>query len=111
MLKSMKNLTGYLTKAVDGDIRTVNQFVFICGTWIVRYIAVDTGNWPLSGKVLVSPQWIENVRWADSDVQVDLSRQDVKDSPKYGPSSPVNREYEVRMYDYYGRVVYWESRV
>jgi len=35
----------------------------------------------------------------------------VEQSPKYDPSTPVNREYEVRMYDYYGRPVYWESHV
>ena len=40
-------------------------------------------------------------------VHVDLDRDTVAHSPKYDPSAPVNLEYEVRLYDYYGRPKYW----
>ena len=28
-----------------------------------------------------------------------------------GPRAPVNREYELRMFDYYGRPTYWQAPV
>jgi hypothetical protein len=31
----------------------------------------------------------------------------VKNLRNYDPSGPVNREYEARLYDFYGRPVYW----
>jgi hypothetical protein len=38
---------------------------------------------------------------------VDLSRQKIKDSPEWNPETAVNREYETRLYDYYGRPADW----
>lgn len=106
-LRSTKEVLGYRIGARDGEIGHVDDFIIDDQDWIIRYIVVDTRNWLPGRKVLVSPQWIENVSWADSEVHIDLSRKAVKESPKYDPSSPVNREYEVRMYDYYGRPMYW----
>ena len=71
-------------------------------------MVVDTGNWiPGSKKVLIAPSWIDAVDWKRSDVQVDLESQKIKQSPEYNPTLPVNREYETRLYDFYGRPYYW----
>jgi len=110
-LRSTKEVQGYRIHACDGEIGHVEDFIMDDQDWTIRYLVVDTRNWLPGKKVLVSPEWIENISWADSEVQVDLSREAVKESPKYDPSAPVNREYEVRVYDYYGRPVYWESHV
>ena len=40
---------------------------------------------------------------------VDLSQQAIKNSPRWDAAAPINREYEARLYDYYGRPVYWGS--
>jgi hypothetical protein len=37
-----------------------------------------------------------------------MSKDSVRNSPEFDPREPVNREYEVRLYDYYGRPKYWE---
>jgi len=57
--------------------------------------------------VLVAVTWIEYVDWAESLVHVDLSRDQVKGSPEFDATAPVNRDYESRLYDYYGRPAYW----
>jgi hypothetical protein len=108
-LRSTKEVLGYRIHARDGEIGHAEDFIMDDRDWIIRYLVVDTRNWLPGKKVLVSPEWIENVSWADSEVQVDLSQEAVKESPPYDPAAPVNREYEVRVYDYYGRPVYWES--
>jgi hypothetical protein len=110
-LRSTKEILKYRIHARDGEIGHVEDFIMDDQDWIIRYLVVDTRNWLPGKKVLLSPEWIENVSWADSEVQVDLSREAVKESPTYDPSAPVNREYEARVYDYYGRPVYWESHV
>jgi len=40
-------------------------------------------------------------------VRVDLTVEQIRLGPEYDPSAPVNREYEIQLYDFYGRPKYW----
>ena len=40
-------------------------------------------------------------------VEIDLKKETIENSPEYDPESPVNRDYEKVLYDYYGRPRYW----
>jgi uncharacterized protein YrrD len=106
-LRSTNEVTGYHIEATDGEIGHVKDFIVDDGTWAIRYLEVDTRNWWPGKKVLVSPQWIDNVSWPDSKVYVDLSRETIKNGPEWNDSVPVTREYEHRLYDYYARSPYW----
>ncbi len=106
-LRSSRAVTGYRIHATDGQIGHVGDFILSDEDWIIRYLVVDTRNW-LSGKsVLISPEWVRDIGWEEHEVWVDVPRQTIEDSPPYDPSAPVNREYEIRIYDYYGRPKYW----
>ncbi len=107
-LRSIKAVLNYNIHATDGKVGHVEDFVLDDENWRVRYLVVDTRNWIPGRKVLVSPMWVELVEWLNRKVQVDLTVEEVKESPLYDPSAPVNREYEQRLYDYYGRPTYWE---
>jgi hypothetical protein len=106
-LRSTRQVSGYHIQASDGEIGHVEDFIAEDEAWVVRYIVVDTRNWLPGRKVLVAPAWIERVSWAERKVHVDLTRETIKHSPEFDPSAPVNREYELRLYDYYGRPKYW----
>ena len=106
-LRSSKELIGYKIHAEDGQIGHVEDFIVHGEDWIIRYIVVNTSNWLSDREVIIPPNWIKNISWADSEVLVDVSREAVKNSPRFDPAVPVNREYEIRLYDYYGRPVYW----
>jgi hypothetical protein len=86
----------------------VEDFVVDDETWTLRYIAVDTRNWLPGRKVLVSPQWATQVDWAERKLWIDLTTDNIKNSPEYDPTAPINRGYERTLYNYYGRPVYWE---
>jgi hypothetical protein len=87
----------------------VEDFIFYDATWTIRYMVVDTGNWLPGKKVLVPPRWIERVSWAESVVEVDLKRETIKNAPEWDPDTPITREYEERLYGYYGRPTYWAA--
>lgn len=106
-LRSTREVIGYHIQARDGEIGHIDDFVVDVGTWYVRYLVIDTRNWLPGKKVLVAPAWVEEVNWASRSVSMDLKRETIKNSPEFDPSMPVNREYEVRLYDYYGRPKYW----
>jgi hypothetical protein len=107
-LRSAHEVNGYHIHARDGEIGHVADFIADIPSWQIRYMVVDTRNWLPGRKVLVSPLWTDNVKWADREVQVDMTQEEIKNSPKFAAGAPVNREYETRLYDYYGRPAYWE---
>ena len=107
MLRNVTQLTGFAIRARDGEIGTLERFYFDDESWAIRYLEVDTRNlWP-GKKVLVSPQWISRVSWADSKVYVDMTTENIQNGPEWVDSVPVTREYEHRLYDYYARSPYW----
>jgi sporulation protein YlmC with PRC-barrel domain len=106
-LRSATEVTGYNLAASDGEIGHVEDFIVETGYWSIRYLVVDTRNWLPGKKVLMAPAWVAEVSWEEHAVHVELQRSQVKDSPEFDPSQPVNRDYEARLYDYYGRPAYW----
>lgn len=106
-LRSAEEVKGYYIHATDGDIGHVEEFVIDDESWAVQYIVVDTKNWLPGRSVLISPHWIGSISWADATVRANMTREEIKGSPEYDPHSPVNRDYEERLHDYYGRPSYW----
>ena len=76
-------------------------------TWAIRYIVVDTGAWWAGHQVLVSPEWIQDLSWPDSEFRVNVTRQAIKDAPEYDTSVPLDRDMEEGMHAHYGRPGYW----
>jgi len=106
-LRSMREVAGYSIHAADGHIGHVEDFIIDDEEWIVRYIVVDTRNWLPGRKVLISPDWVRRIDWRSHEVWLDHSTDEIRKSPHYDPNQPVNRQYELRLYDYYGRRKYW----
>ena len=107
-LRSTREVIGYQLQALDGRIGHVEDFILDDNSWIIRYMVIDTRDWLPGKKVLVAPDWIADIDWYQQSVSVDLKRENIKNSPEYDPSAPVNRTYEQRLYDYYGRPRYWD---
>jgi len=108
-LRSTREVIGSHIQATDGQVGHVEDFIADDERWVVRYAIVDTGNWLSGRRVLLAPAWITEVSWPESKVYMDLDRRTIENSPEFDPSAPVNREYELRLYDYYGRPRYWTS--
>jgi hypothetical protein len=106
-LRSANEVIGYHIQASDGEIGHVEDFILEDVLEVIRYMIIDTRNWLPGKKVLISPWWIDKVSWGDTNVYVDLTRDLIKDSPEFDPSQSVNRNYEERLYDFYGRPKYW----
>lgn len=107
-LRSTHNIRGYRLRAVDGGIGHVDDVIADTEAWTVRYLVVDTRNWLPSKRVLISTAWVRDLDWAEATLSIDVTCEEVRDGPEYDPRKPVNREYEARYYDYYGRPRYWE---
>jgi hypothetical protein len=82
-LRSSNAVIGYHIKATDGDIGHLEDLLVDDNTWAIRYLIVNTSNWWGGKRVLVAPQWIDNVSWSEAKVSVDLTRQAIKDAPPH----------------------------
>jgi len=100
-LRSVKAVTGYHIRATDGEIGHVADFLVEDADWSIHYLVVDTKNWWLGKKVLISPRSIVGIDWGGNLLNLGVDRQKVKDSPSYDASTIVDRAYENHFNDYY----------
>jgi hypothetical protein len=106
-LRSCKAVTGYHIAARDGEIGHVKGMLVDEESWAIRYLVVSTSNWWLGHDVLVAPQWILRVDWEDQTVAVDLTREALKQAPRYDAALPLARDMEIAVYKHHGRAGYW----
>ena len=106
-LRSCKEVISYHIHASDGDIGHVESLLIDEKTWAIRYMVVNTSNWWVGRKVLIAPLWIEDVRWPDQSVSVNMTRDAIKGAPLYDASKELNRDLEIGLHEYYGRSGYW----
>jgi len=109
MLRNVKELKGYTVGASDGELGAVKDVYFDDQRWTIRYVVVETGGWLSSRKVLISPNSVRSVAWGDEILNVNLSRQQVRDSPGIDTDKPVSRQHEIDHYNYFGYPYYWEG--
>jgi hypothetical protein len=116
-LRSCKEVEGYHIHATDGEIGHVAGFLLDDETWTIRYIVVDTSNWWLGHHVVISPAWINEIRWLDREASVKVSRQEIKNAAPYDMMVEFSRAHEIAVYKHYGYAGYWlpeqetESRI
>jgi len=110
-LRSAHKVRGYHIQATDGEIGHIEDFIIDDDRWAIRYLIIDTKNWLQGKRVLISPQWIENINWSDSKIFVNLSREDIKQSPEYTEESLLTRAYESKLYGHYNRQGYWDDEL
>jgi hypothetical protein len=108
-LRSVKEVDGYAVQGSDGDVGHVADFVVDDESWAVRYLTIDTSNWWFGTKVLVAPNWAQDVNWLERKVHIDLTRQSIKSSPPWDADAAISREYESSLHAHYSRPVYWAS--
>jgi hypothetical protein len=107
-LRSARAVRGYGLRATDGELGHVEDFLVDEHDWAIRYLIVDPRNWWPGPHVLVATDWIRGVSWDDSAVDVDVSRDAVRNAPHYAPEREFGRDEEIRLYGHHGRPGYWD---
>ncbi|MEP6596780.1 MAG: PRC-barrel domain-containing protein [Ginsengibacter sp.] len=101
-LRSTHDMKGYSIHANDGEIGEVTDFIFDEEKWNISFLVVDTGTLLHGKKVLLSPAWIKEIQWNVKEVIVNVSINDVMNSPEYDPSNPLDSGYTQGLHDHYG---------
>ncbi len=109
MLFKVKTLHNYTLHGLDKDIGKVKNVYFDDHRWGVRYLVVETGHWLTERQVLISPRSLVAVNEAEQTISVNLTRQQIEDSPDLGTDQPVSEQFENSYFSYYGWPSYWDG--
>jgi len=106
---SINSLIGYTMEATDGDIGKVVEFYFDDKTWTVRYLILESGNWLTGRKLLIAPEALVQASWKSGTFPVNLTKEQIRNSPDIDTDKPVSRQQEIDLYGYYPWQSYWGS--
>jgi sporulation protein YlmC with PRC-barrel domain len=107
MKRSIKNLTGYTIRALDGPKGKVKDFLLDEERWVIRYLEADFGNLFKKKRVLIPRVFMLDPEWENEEFPVNISKEEVEDCPDLEEHMPVSREYEKELSRHYRVDFYW----
>ncbi len=96
-LRSCAEIMGYAVDGVDGSAGYVDDFLAEYETWRLRYLVVDSHKLLPGKRVLVCPDWVEGIRWAERAVSASLKTEVIRDAPAYAGVSDLGEDYEASL--------------
>jgi hypothetical protein len=106
-LRSTDALIGCHIHARDGRIGHVDDLLIDPEGWAVRYLVIDTGAWWPGKRVLLVPRALAPAPAEGRTLQVELTREQVRNGPAFDPEQTIDRALEEKFLGYYGYAVYW----
>lgn len=85
----------------------MKDFYFDDQHWAIRYVVVDTGNWLAGRLVLISPHAFGSFFEDGDTLLVNLTKEQIANSPSIESHKPVSRQFEDEYYRYYGWPAYY----
>lgn len=109
MEHNLKSLIGSSIEATDGEIGQIEALYFDDKSWAIRFLVVKTGSWLFGRSVLISPVALLKTEWDGSGIPVNLTKEQVRNSPGTDLHKPVSRQHEMELYEHYSWQPYWTS--
>ena len=109
-LRSSREVRGYAVRSRGRTVGHVEDFIFDDRGWEIRYLIADTRDWMPGKKIPVSSAWVSGISWADAEVEVDLTAEEIRAAPAWRPGTVMDRRYETELHAHYGRMPYWLRR-
>ncbi len=100
-LRSVAAVSGYHMHAVDGTIGHIENLLMDDTVWAIRYMIVDTRNWWPGKHVLVSPYAVTKIVWAEQQILLDITRDQVRASPPWDAVAMIDQVYEKQLHHHY----------
>ena len=100
-LRSLAAASGYHILASDGAIGATADSLIDDDGWVIPFLVVDTGNWWSGAHVLISPHAVKDISWADREVRLNVTRDQVRTSPPWSPVADTDPAYEAELHEHY----------
>ena len=101
-LRSFDAIKGYRLRATNGEIGGVENFLIERVDWSIQYLIVVAGSWLTGKEVLLAPYAVTRIDWLNREILLNVTRDQVKNSPPWDPLQLIDKMYEQRLYRHYG---------
>jgi hypothetical protein len=101
-LRSVTAVIGYHAQAMDGAIGHVENFLIDDERWHLNYVIIDTKDWWFGKRVLLSVHVVQDIRWSDRQIQLNVNRDQVKASPPWNALNVFEEAYAMQLHEHYG---------
>ena len=101
-LRTGSQLRQARVEAEDGEIGSLHDIYFDDQTWAIRYLVIDTAKWLFGRKVLISPEAMAPPQGEATRIRLNLTREQIKNSPSRDTDPPVSKQYQDVLKSYYG---------
>ncbi|MFC1493182.1 PRC-barrel domain-containing protein [candidate division KSB1 bacterium] len=94
-LRSIKEVIGYKAQAENGYAGKIHDFIIDRDSWTIKFIIIRTGKCFFGKNVIVSPSWINSIKWFGQSVYLGLLSRSIHNSPEYDPSIIIDSDLEI----------------
>lgn len=108
-MRRVSDLMKLELRARDGVLGQVHDLHFDDERWVIRYLVVETGTWLNSRKVLISTSVLDAADWERGHLPVNLTQEQVRQSPGVDTEQPVTRQQESGLRCPYGWPNSWDT--
>lgn len=107
-LQATRELQGYRAQLNDGTMGVLQDFIVDSKEWIIRYLIFDLSDCQPGKRGIVPIELVDDISSGEEKIYLDMTKEDLCNSPDFNPKEPVNRTTESKIYDFYGQARYWE---
>ncbi|MBE0537271.1 MAG: hypothetical protein IH624_16530 [Phycisphaerae bacterium] len=102
MLVSTLRMQDYIVQATDGEVGRVDDLYVRREEWLIRHLLLKTALEPNGGRILISTQNITHIAHDTQVISLDLTQEQVFDSPDIDVEQPISKQHEIELTQYYG---------
>lgn len=101
-LRSMAALMGHQCRTEDSPIGRLEDLLIDDVAWDIRYLIVNARTLLPGKHVLLSPCAVKQIGMSDSQIEINVSRDQVKASPPWNPLAVIDKGYRYQLHRHYG---------
>lgn len=102
-LRSSTEMIGYHIRAADGEIGHLANVLVDDSAWQIEYLVVSDRNWLPGKHLLILPETVREISWAEGLIRIDLNREQVEASPPWNQADLIDPGYQEKMHGHFSR--------
>lgn len=107
MLRTTKEIFGYEVKGYEENVGKVDDLLFMDKDFLIRYLVVNIGPILFGRKVLISPVALGEPDWVSQQFPVNLTKEQIKESPDIKTDQPISELDLDKLHTYYRWPKFW----
>jgi len=102
-LRSFNEILGYKVLVDDGKYGELTDLIVDNEDWQILYLVISDGG--IDHEIMLPISSVKEISYKDQSVSLNTNSKALNKAPEFNSFTPINVEYEKKVYDYYGRII------